>query len=75
MAVPDGDGDSVLGIHAQRPVLGVVGQGAAGGPQQVEEFGGLGGTGDLAGGRGACSWLASRMASAARCGVIWSSRR
>jgi len=49
VAVPDGDGDSVLGVHAQRPVLRAEGEGAAGGPQTVDEFSGLGGTGDLAG--------------------------
>jgi hypothetical protein len=47
VAVPNSDGDSVLGAHDQRPLLGVIREGAAGGPQAVDEFGGLGGTDDL----------------------------
>src|SRR6516165_2316676 len=49
VAAADGDGCGVLGVCAQGPLLGIVGECAASGSQVVDQFGGVRGTGELAG--------------------------
>ena len=79
MVLADGNGQSVVIIGAQDPVLRIVGEDDAVGAQLVDEGGCPGRACHLSWaavprGQGVPGWLASRMAIAARCGMIWSSR-